>query len=47
MVRDPASGQILSIGRGGRVAVETRGAELDLLLSNGVASSVQRLRAIR
>ena len=47
MVRDPASGQVLSIGRGGRVAVETRGTELDLLLSNGVASSVQRLKATR
>jgi hypothetical protein len=47
MVRDPTSGQVLSIGRGGRVTVETRGAELDLLLSNGVASSVQRLKAVR
>jgi hypothetical protein len=47
MVRDAASGQILSIGRGGRVAVETRGAELDLLMSNGVASTVQRLKVTR
>ena len=47
MVRDPASGQVLSIGRGGRVAVETRGTELELVLSNGVASSVQRLKAPR
>jgi hypothetical protein len=47
MVRDPASGQILSIGRGGRVEVETRGTDLDLLLSNGVASTVQRLKPIR
>jgi hypothetical protein len=47
MVRDPASGQILSIGRGGRVEVETSGADLDLLLSNGVASTVQRLKPIR
>jgi hypothetical protein len=47
MVRDPASGQVLSIGRGGRVEVETRGADLDLLLSNGVASTVQRLKPIR
>ncbi|HET9707042.1 MAG TPA: hypothetical protein VFP39_01930 [Gemmatimonadales bacterium] len=47
MVRDPASGQILSIGRGGRVEVETRGADLDLLLSNGVAGTVQRLKPLR
>lgn len=44
MVRDPVSGQVLSIGRGGRVEVETGAAELELLLSNGVASTVQRLR---
>jgi hypothetical protein len=43
MVRDPASGQILSFGRGGRVEVETQGTDLDLLLSNGVASTVQRV----
>jgi hypothetical protein len=47
MVRDPASGQILSIGRGGRVEVETRGADLDLLLSNGLAGTVQRLKPLR
>ena len=47
MVRDPASGQILSIGRGGRVEVETSGTDLDLLLSNGVGSTVQRIRPIR
>jgi hypothetical protein len=29
------------------VEVETRGADLDLLLSNGVASTVQRLKPIR
>lgn len=43
MVRDVASGQVLSIGRGGSVEVETGAAELELLLSNGVGSSVQRL----
>ncbi|HET7251471.1 MAG TPA: hypothetical protein VFI79_16585, partial [Gemmatimonadales bacterium] len=47
MVRDVASGQVLSIGRGGRVEVETRGGELDLLMSNGVASTVQRLKPTR
>jgi hypothetical protein len=31
MVRDPASGPVLSIGRGGRVEVQTSAPELDLL----------------
>jgi hypothetical protein len=47
MVRDAASGQVLSIGRGGRVAVETTGSGQDLLLSSGVSSTVQRLKAAR
>jgi hypothetical protein len=46
MVRDAASGQVLSIGRGGR-EVETTGSELDLLLSSGVSSTVQRLKTAR
>jgi len=45
MVRDPASGQVLSIGRRGRVEVETASPELDVVLSNGVGSIVQRVRA--
>lgn len=44
MVRDPVSGQVLSIGRGGRVEVEAGGSELDVVLSNGVGSTVQRVR---
>jgi hypothetical protein len=29
------------------VEVETRGADLELLLSNGIASTVQRLKPLR
>jgi hypothetical protein len=44
MVRDPATGQILSIARRGRVVVSAR-TDFDLILSNGVNSTVQRVRA--
>jgi hypothetical protein len=44
MVRDAGTGQILSIGRGGRVAVVASGSALDVLLSNGVSSTVQRVQ---
>jgi hypothetical protein len=44
MVRDAATGQILSIARRGRVVVSSR-TDFDLILSNGVNSTVQRVRA--
>ncbi len=45
MVRDVGTGQVLSIGRGGRVAVVASGSDLDVLMSNGVGSTVQRVTA--
>jgi hypothetical protein len=45
MIRDPGTGQVLSIGRRGRVAVFTSAMELDVLLSNGVGSTAQRVKA--
>ena len=44
MVRDAATGQILSIARRGRVVVSSR-TDFDLILSNGVNSTVQRVTA--
>lgn len=44
LVRDPATGQVLSFARGGRVEVRTDAAELDLLLSDGVRTTAHRVR---
>ena len=44
MVRDPATGQILSIARRGRVVISSS-TDFDLILSNGVNSMVQRVKA--
>ncbi len=44
MVRDPGTGQILSIARRGRVVVRSA-ADFDLILSDGVRSRVQRVQA--
>jgi hypothetical protein len=45
LVRDAATGEVLSFGRGGEVVVNPRGAELDLTLSDGVQSRSARIRA--
>jgi hypothetical protein len=47
MVRDPATGQILSFARGGEVELRTPRAEIDVLLSDGVKSRTRRVRATR
>jgi hypothetical protein len=44
VVRDPDNGQILSLARGGEVQLSTSKGQVDLLLSNGVRSRVQRMR---
>ena len=44
VVRDPDNGQILSLARGGEVELSTRKGQVDLVLSNGVRSRVQRMR---
>jgi hypothetical protein len=44
MVRDPETGQVLAFARGGEAEVYTSKPEVDLVLSNGVASQVRRVR---
>jgi hypothetical protein len=43
MVRDPATGTILSFARGGVASVATDAASLELVLSDGVRSSVRQI----
>jgi hypothetical protein len=43
VVRDARTGRVLSLARGGRSAVMTDARELDLEISDGVRSSVQRV----
>lgn len=43
MVRDAQSGEVLSFARGGRVRLPHSRREVDLVVSNGVASSVRRV----
>jgi hypothetical protein len=47
MVRDPETGQVLSFARGGAVELVTSRRHVDLLLSNGVKSRVQRVQVAR
>jgi hypothetical protein len=47
MVRDPRTGEILSLARGGSVELPVSNAQVDLLLSNGVKSRVKRMRVGR
>jgi Big-like domain-containing protein len=47
VVRDPATGDVLGIGKAGTLALRTDRSELDAILSNGVASSAVRLRPLR
>jgi hypothetical protein len=44
VVQDPDNGQILSLARGGEVQLSTTKGQVDLVLSNGVRSRVQRMR---
>ena len=43
LVRDPATGQILSFARGGRLDIAVPGQELDVTFSDGVKSTRQRI----
>jgi hypothetical protein len=45
LVRDPATGQILSFARGGQIDLAAPGQSLDVTLSDGV-SSVRQIVAI-
>jgi hypothetical protein len=47
VVRNPATGAILSFARGGRADVLTNAAELELTMSNGVQSRKQRVTVDR
>jgi hypothetical protein len=47
VVRDPDNGQILSLARGGEVQLSTSKGQVDLIISNGVRSRVQRMRVTR
>jgi hypothetical protein len=44
MVRDPQTGEVLSLARGGEVELPTSKGNLDLLMSNGVRSRLLRAR---
>jgi hypothetical protein len=44
VVRDPRTGDILSFARGGRAAVGTDATEVELLFSDGVRTTSQRVR---
>jgi uncharacterized protein YjlB len=45
MVRDAATGQVLSFARGGQAVMPAGTGEVDLELSDGVRSRHQRIRA--
>jgi hypothetical protein len=47
MVRDPATGQVLSFARGGAAHIATGKRQLDLLLSDGVRSRLRRMQITR
>ncbi|HYF38678.1 MAG TPA: zinc-dependent metalloprotease family protein [Gemmatimonadales bacterium] len=47
VVRDPDNGQILSLARGGEVQLSTKKGQVDLVISDGVRSRVQRMRVAR
>jgi hypothetical protein len=47
VVRDPDTGQILSLGRKGTVEVSTSKRQVDLILSDGIKSQVRRVRVGR
>ncbi|MEP7088453.1 MAG: M66 family metalloprotease, partial [Gemmatimonadota bacterium] len=42
VVRDPKTGEVLSFARGGSTTVETTSTDLELILSDGVSSTVQK-----
>ena len=44
LVRDPATGEILSLARGGRLDLAVPGRELDVTFSDGVNSTRQRIQ---
>jgi hypothetical protein len=43
MVRDPETGEVLSLARGGDVEIATHKRQVDLVISDGVTSKVQRV----
>jgi len=44
LVRDPATGQVLAIARGGRTDIATRNRDLDVTFSDGVRSMRQLVK---
>jgi hypothetical protein len=47
MVRDPATGQVLSLARDGQADLVTDRGELDVQLSNGIAGRTVRVAVPR
>jgi hypothetical protein len=47
MVRDPDTGEVLSLGRGGETEVETSKSELDVIVSDRVGSHQVRVPVSR
>lgn len=47
MVRDPQTGEVLSLARGGSVELPTSRRQIDLIMSNGVKSRTKRVQVAR
>jgi hypothetical protein len=47
MVRDPDTGEVLSLARNGNADLSTLKGRVDLVLSDGVKSHVKRLQVVR
>jgi len=47
VVRDPRTGNILTFARGGAMELPTDAAELELIVSDGVRSTRQRMEVQR
>jgi hypothetical protein len=45
MVRDVRTGEVLSLARGGNVVVPADGSEVELVMSDGVRSRSEMVRA--
>jgi hypothetical protein len=47
LIRDPATGQVLSFARGGRINLSTSSEEIEVIFSDGARSSAPIRRAVR
>jgi hypothetical protein len=47
LIRDHTTGEILSFARGGSAQIRSRAADLDVILSDGIHSTVRTIRVAR